>query len=49
MTDGTTTDTAHADVLRVAGSTLQGTTTDDVLVGGAGNETIYGGAGHRCF
>ncbi len=45
ISDGMTSDTAHADVLRVAGSTLTGTSGDEILIGGPGNETINAGDG----
>ena len=45
ISDGMTSDTAHADVLRVAGSTLTGTSGDEILIGGSGNETISAGDG----
>lgn len=45
ISDGLTSDTAHADVLRVAGSTLTGTSGDEILIGGSGNEIINAGDG----
>ncbi len=45
-TSGTLTTGATANIYHVSGTTLNGTTGDDIVVGAATNDTLYGGAGN---
>ena len=45
-TNGTFTTGATANIYHVSGTTLNGTTGDDILIGASTNDTLYGGAGN---
>ncbi len=45
VTDGAASDTAHVTVTTLQGSTITGTSANEILIGGTGNDTLVGGTG----
>lgn len=45
VTDGAASDTAHVTVTTLQGSTITGTSANEILISGTGNDTLVGGTG----